>query len=326
MAGWMQRTVRAICAGWIAAAVITGSSAVAETFPSRPIEVIVPFPPGGTSDLSARFLADKWKDFLGQPVVIVNKPGAASALGAKFVASAKPDGYTLLVASETSLLSVPNMQPDAGYTHESFTYLFAYGKGTIAISARADAPWKSLAEFVAAAKAKPKTLSYASYGTGTMGHFTAELLWKELGIELNHIPYKSSPEANTALLGGHADLSSTSTVAAVAKNKDIRVLASSGEERTAYGPDLPTLKELGYKTALSYMNIIVGPKGMPEDVVRKIREAHAKAYAKYKVEIDEGLTRMEQTPISLEGDQVARIIAERNGWYRDLAPQMGFAK
>lgn len=315
----------------LAALVVCGLPALAglayaDTFPSRPIEVIVPFPPGGTSDLSVRFLADKWKEFLGQPVVVLNKPGAASAVGAKLVAAAKPDGYTLLVASETSLLSVPNMQPDAGYTHESFTYLFAYGKGSIALSARADAPWKTLPEFIAAAKAKPKTLTYASYGTGTMGHFTAELLWKELGVEITHIPYKSSPEANAALLGGHTDLSSTSTIGAIAKNKDARILATSADERPAYAPDIPTLRDLGYKTALSYMNIIVGPKGMPSDVAQKIVDAHAKAYAKYKAEIDEGLTRMEQTPVNIPGAEVARIIAERNGWYRDLAPQMGMKK
>ncbi len=302
---------------------VDGAALRAETYPSRTIEVVVPFPPGGTSDLSARFLAEKWKEFLGQPVVILNRPGAGSAVGAKLVAGAKPDGYTLLVASETSLLSVPNMQPDANYTHESFTYLFAYGKGAITLSARADAPWKSMPEFVAAAKAKPKTLNYASYGAGTMGHFVAELLWKEVGIDIGHIPYKSSPEATAALLGGHTDLSSTSIVAAVAKNKDVRILATSAEERTAYAPDIPTLRELGFKTALSYMNIIVGPKGMSDDVVRTLVDAHTKAYAKYKAEIDEALNRMEQTPISLAGPQVASIIAERNQWYRDLAPQMG---
>lgn len=303
--------------------VLSGGQVGAQTYPSRTIEVVVPFPPGGTSDLSARFLAEKWKEFLGQSVVILNRPGAGSAIGAKFVAASKPDGYTLLIASETSLLSVPNMQPDANFTHESFTYLFAYGKGAITLAARADAPWKSLSEFVAAAKAKPKALNYASYGAGTMGHFVAELLWKEVGADIGHIPYRSSPEAISALLGSHTHLSSTSIVGAVAKNKDLRILGTSSEERTAYAPDIPTLRELGYKTALSYMNIIVGPKGMPDDVVRIFVDAHSKAYAKYKTEIDETLNRMEQTPIFLAGPEVAKIIAERDKWYRDLAPQMG---
>jgi tripartite-type tricarboxylate transporter receptor subunit TctC len=306
----------------LAASIAAFVPAYGQDYPARQIEVVVPFPPGGTSDLSVRFLADKWKEFLGQPVIIINKPGAGSAVGAKFVANSKPDGYTLLIASETSLLSVPNMQPEAGYTKDSFTYLFAYSKGAVVFASRADAPWKTLPELVAAAKANPQLLTYSSYGTGTMGHFTAELLWKELGVSVRHIPYKSSPEANSAMLGGHTNLSVPSIIGSIEQNPDVKILAISAEARTPYAPQIPTLIELGYKTNLSYMNIVVGPKGMPTDVVQKLNEAHAKAYEKYKPEIDAGMAKLELSSILLPGAEVAAVIAQRDAWYRDLAPQL----
>ncbi|MEJ8571616.1 tripartite tricarboxylate transporter substrate binding protein [Microbaculum marinum] len=305
---------------------LSPAQAVAEEFPTRPIEVIVPFPPGGTSDLTARFLADRWSEFLGQPVIVVNKPGAASAVGASFVANAKPDGYTLLVASETSLLSVPTMQPDAGYDRNDFTYLFAYGAGAIVFSTQADAAWKTLPEFIEAAKASPGEMTYASYGIGTMGNFAAELLWREAGVDVTHIPYKSSPEANSAMLGGHVDLSVSSRVGAFADNDDVNILVSSAGDTMPYAPDIPTMKDFGFETSLSYLNIIVGPAGIPDDVKKKLVDAHKQAYEKYKDEIDSGLLNLEQTPVLIEGDEVAELMAEREQWFKDLAPQMSAAK
>jgi len=323
----VSKHIAALAIGAVAVSPLFGvACSFAEAFPSRPIEVVVPFPPGGTSDLTARFLADKWAEFLGQPVVIVNKPGAASAVGASYVANAKPDGYTLLVASETSLLSVPVMQPDVKYHYNDFTYLFAYGAGAIVFSTQASAPWKTLPEFLEAAKAKPGELTYASYGMGTMGNFAAELLWREAGVDVTHIPYKSSPDANAAMLGGHVNLAVSSRIGAFADNKDVNILVTSASETMPFAPDIPTMKDLGFETSLSYLNIIVGPAGMPDEVKQKLVDAHKQAYAKYKAEIDEGLLKLEQTPVLMEGDEVANLMAQREKWFVELAPQMGAAQ
>lgn len=309
--------IAAMAAGTNLAAV-----AQAQEFPSKPIEIVVPFPPGGTSDLSIRFLADKWSEFLPQPVVILNKPGGASSVGASLVANSDPDGHTLLVASETSLLSVPHLQADITYDHNDFSYLFAYGKGTLVFSSLKSAPWSNLTEFVEAARAEPGARTYASYGIGTMGNFAAELLFQELDLKVTHVPFGSSPEASAAMLGGHVDMAATSLVGDLANNPDVNILAVSADEALPFAPDLKLIRDYGYQTSLSYMNIVVGPKGIPEDRVKVIVDAHRKAYEKYRDEIDQGLLRLEQTPIFIEGDEVHRIIAERDAWFAELTPRM----
>lgn len=295
-------------------------------YPSRPIEVVVPFPPGGTSDLSVRFLADKWGEFLGQPVVVVNKPGAASALGAKLVASAKPDGYTLLLGSESPLLVVRILQKNVDYDLDSFTFLHSYGKGAVFFTVRPDSKWKTLADFIAEAKKRPGELTYATHGVGSLSHFIAEVLWREAGIKVTHVPYKSGPEANAAVLGGHVDLAVPPSFGALAKKGDIRVLATSSDTRVPFAPDVPTLKEQGFKAQLNYYSILLGPKGLPEDVQAKLIDAHKKAYAKYSKEIDEGLLRLELMPVSLSGPEIRKLTQEREVWMNDIAKEIGLKK
>jgi tripartite-type tricarboxylate transporter receptor subunit TctC len=307
--------------------VMTGPSAVwAQAYPARPVEIVVPFPPGGTSDQSVRFLADKWSEFLGQPVVVINKPGAGSALGAKLVAGAKPDGYTLFAGTDTPLITVRMTQKDAGYDLDSFTYLFGYGTGGLYFVVKNDARWKTIADFIAEAKRRPGELTYASYGVGVLTHFAAELLWQKSGVKLTYLPYKSSPEAISAMLGGHVDMAVTASTGGIAKGGAARILATAADERRAHAPDVPTLKEQGYPVVLDFISVIVGPRGMANEAVVKLVDAHRKAYAKYKKEIDDGLLKIELVPVAMEGSRAASSLREREKVFRELAPKMGLGK
>ena len=318
---WTLRVLlAAICGAWA----VTG--AAAEPFPSRRIELIVPFPPGGTSDISARLLATKWNEFLGQPVVVVNKPGAGSALGAKYVADAKPDGYTLLSATDSPMITV-RMTQDTGYDLNSFTYLFAYAKGTTYFLVRADSPWKTFKDLVEEAKQKPMTLSYASYGEGTVGHFSAEMAWRSAGAKLLFVPFKSSPEAVNALMGGHVDIAVTASALGLGKEGSrARVLVTMASERQPQNPNIPTVKEFGYPVSLDYLTMIAGPKGLPAEVTEKLISTYRSAYAKYTDEINAALIKMELVPTELDSAAITTVWSERENAFREMAPAMGLKK
>jgi tripartite-type tricarboxylate transporter receptor subunit TctC len=318
---WILRTfLSALCAAGGA------TSALAESFPSRAIEIIVPFPPGGTSDISTRLLAAKWTEFLGQPVIVVNKPGAGSAIGAKYVADAKPDGYTLLSSTDSPMITVRMMQK-TGYDLDSFTYLFAYGKGATYFLVRADSPWTKFQDLLDDARQKPMALTYSSYGEGTVGHFSAEMAWRSAGVKLLFIPFKSSSEAVNALIGGHVDVAVIASALGLDKEGSrARVLATMAAERQPRHPNIPTVREFGYPVSLDYLTTIAGPKGLPVEVTKKLLSTYRSAYAKYKDEINAALIRMELVPTELDNEAIRTIWGEREKTFRDMAPSMGLTK
>ena len=301
-------------------------AARADEYPSRPIEIVVPFSPGGTSDLSARYLADKWSEFLGQPVYVVNKPGAGSALGAKLVSEAEPDGYTLMLGSESPLLVVRLLQDEVDYDLDDFTFLFSYAKGSVYFAVNKDSRWDSLSKFVEDAKAHPGELTYGTHGVGSLSHFIGEVLWRETGVDVAHIPFKSSAEENAALIGGHIDLGIPPSLGSLGESGDIKLLANTGDERAGQAPDVPTLKELGYNATLKYHSILVGPAGLPDNVQQKLVEAYKKAYEKYGKEIDASLVKLELNPSYLDGKQSREAIEAAEAWMGPLAEKLGLGQ
>lgn len=316
----------AIVLATLAMGMVHSPEAVADGYPERPVEVIVPFPPGGTSDLSVRFLADKWSEFLGQPVVILNRPGAGSALGASLVANAEPDGYTLLLGSESPLVVVRLVQPDVEYDIDNFDFLHSYAKGAVFFTTHRDAEWDSLEEFIAAARERPGELTYATHGVGTLSHFIGEVLWREVGIEVTHVPYSSSPEVNTALIGRHVDVAIPPSFGGLAGSDDIQILATTSDERVPFAPDVPTLNDLGYKASLIYRSILVGPAGLPQEVKAKLLEAQEKALEKYGDELRESLVRLELAPSQISGEEAREHIIAAEKWMRPLAEEFGLGK
>ncbi len=254
-------------------------AAAQEPYPSRPVSLVVPFPPGGVADLTARPVASAMEKALKQPVGVVNKTGAAGAVGMQFVATSKPDGYTLLLAL-SSISIIPEADKLFGrppaFTVDQFAPVALISADPTILVVRTESPWKTAKEFIEDAKKRPNQISYSSSGIYGTLHMAMELLSHGAGIKLRHVPYAGAGPALTALLGGHVDAlaSGPSVVLPQIKAGKLRALAGWGDKRVAALPDLPTFKELGYPDAEFYIWAgIFAPKGTPEPVLRTLREA-----------------------------------------------------
>jgi tripartite-type tricarboxylate transporter receptor subunit TctC len=255
-----------------------------DSYPSKPISVVVPFPPGGVADIVGRPAADAMSRYLKQPVIIENKPGAGGGIGMGYVAKAKPDGYTLLLAL-SSISIIPEADKVIGrpalYQLDQFVPIARLTADPTVLVVRADSPWKSLQEFIEDAKRRPGAITYGSSGNyGTM-HMPMEMFAAKADIKLLHVPYTGGGPAVVALLGGNVDALSTgpSTVIQHVKAGKLRVLASWGDKRLASLPEIPTLSESGVPVVFFQWSALFAPAGTPEPVIAKLREAARAAAA-----------------------------------------------
>jgi tripartite-type tricarboxylate transporter receptor subunit TctC len=251
----------------------------AEDWPARPITLISSFPAGSGNDLVARALAPALGDALGQPVIVENRPGAGGAIGAQYVARAKPDGYTLYLAS-LSFSVLPNLM-DLGFDPgKDFEAVSLVGTQAMALVVPPQLPVKSMADLVAYAKAHPGKLNYASAGTGSIGHLTAELLKNERHIDIVHVPFKGTPEALTAVMTGEVQMSLVAMPAARPQIRagKVKVLGVTGAQRQADLPDVPTMAEAGVPSmGDSVWYSVLAPAGTPARTVRTLNAALHKA-------------------------------------------------
>ena len=262
---------------------VAGNALAAEPYPARPIQVIVPFPPGGVADLVGRPFATALEKQLKQPVVIVNKTGAGGAVGMQAQAVSKPDGYTLMVAL-SSISVMPEVDALFGrppvYKLSDFAPIALLSSDPTVLVVSSKSPWKTVADFVADAKKRPGEIKYASSGVyGTM-HVAMEMFAHSAGIKLRHIPTGGGGPALTALLGGHVDAISGGPNVSIPQVKAgaVKVLAGWGDKRLPALPDVPTLKELGYKDVEFYIwSGFFAPAATPEPIIKVLREATAKA-------------------------------------------------
>jgi tripartite-type tricarboxylate transporter receptor subunit TctC len=258
---------------------LTAPAARAAVWPERPITFICPWPAGGTADLTMRALCGAAAKGLGQSIVVENKAGASGMLGLKALASAKPDGYTIgqIPISVTRFAQLGTVQVDP---LKDLSYLARTSGQTFGIAVRADSPHKTLKDFVAAAKAAPGRLTYASAGIGGATHVGMEEFAHAAGIQLNHIPYKGGAPALQDLLGGQVEaLADSSSWAPHVKAGKLRLLATWGEKRTQDFPDVPTLRDAGYDVVVDAPNGVGAPKGLDPAVEKRLREAFKAAAA-----------------------------------------------
>jgi len=262
-----------------AALLATTSRAWAQAYPDRPITFICPWPAGGTADMTMRALCGAAAKVLGQTIVVENKAGASGMLGLKTLASAKPDGYTIgqIPISVTRFSQLGTVQIDP---LKDLSFIARTSGQTFGIAVRADAPWKTLKDFVAAAKAAPAKLTYGSAGMGGATHVGMEEFALAAGVQFNHIPYKGGAPALQDVLGGQIDaLADSSSWAPHVKAGKLRLLATWGEKRTQDFPDVPTLRELGWDVVVDAPNGIGAPKGLDPAVHKRLREAFKTAAA-----------------------------------------------
>ncbi len=264
------------------AACAVAAPALAQTFPDKPIRLIVPSAPGGPTDIPARLLAQILPK-LGQPAVVENRPGAGGAIGARAVATAAPDGYTLLVGNTSVFAVIPAVSASAGYDPaKSFAPVAKISESYQILVAHPGTPWKSVQELVADAKANPGKFNIAHTGQGGLPHLAGELFKANAGVDLVGVPYKSGGEAVTALLGAqvHCTFEAISILLPQIREGKVRALAITSRNRTPLAPDIPTMIEAGvpdYEVATFYG--VVAPAGTPPDIVAKLNATINEGFA-----------------------------------------------
>jgi tripartite-type tricarboxylate transporter receptor subunit TctC len=292
--------------GAVLAAAAAGRSWAAG-YPERPITFICPWPAGGTADQTMRALCQAAAKNLGAPIVVENRAGAAGMIGLRGLASAKPDGYTIgqIPISVTRFSQLGTVPVDP---LKDLTYIARTSGQTFGIAVQAGAPWKTLQELVAHAKANPGKVTYSSSGVGGATHVGMEEFALAAGIQFNHIPYKGGSEALQALMGGHVDvLADSSSWAPQVKAGKLRLLATWGEQRTKDFSDVPTLKDAGYNVVVDAPNGVGAPKGVDPAVVARLREAFKVAVA--SPEFTAACARIDAPVMYLDGPDYEKYVA-----------------
>ena len=249
----------------------------AEIYPDRPIKIVVPFPPGGNVDISARIISLSLTEELGQSVIVDNKPGAAGFLGASFVVKSKPDGYTLLIASNSAISIGPLLNANAPYDPlKDFTPISLLAQTPLVIEVNAGLPVKSVNELIALLKSQPGTLALGSPSSGSINHMAIELFQLATNTKFNVIHYKGNAPAVNDLVAGHVVVSFDQITSSLQQIKSgrIRALAVTSLTRASELPDIPTLDEMGFKSleAVTF-TAMLGPQGMNPDIVAKLNLA-----------------------------------------------------
>ena len=259
------------------------TGAAAQGFPSKPVRIVVPFPPGGSTDLLARRIAEKWQQSLGQPVIVENRPGAGGVTGSDFVARAAPDGHTLVMGVTGSHGVSISLNPRLPYHPlRSFEPISRVVSAPLVIVVGAAVPARTLAEYVAAARSKPGEITHSSPGVGTSMHLTGEMFNAAAGTQLVHVPYKGSAGAINDLMGGQVQSMFSDFLVALPQVESgrIRALAVTSARRHPLMPNVPTVAESGYPgfEALSWQGLFA-PAGTPREVVERLNAETQKALA-----------------------------------------------
>lgn len=288
----------------------------AQVFPSKPIKIVVPYPPGGANDTVSRLLAQKLQEQLGQPVIVENKAGASGNIGADFVAKSPADGYTLVLVT-TGHSIAPSLYTNLSYDITTdLAPVSTLISGPMLVLTNPNSKLKSMADLIAFAKAKPGVLSYGSAGNGSTTHLSAELIAHTAGVKFNHIPYKGSAPAMVDVMGGNTDMVMDLMLSSVphVKAGNLQAIAISSAARHPSLPDVPTLGESGFKgVELAVWNGLMVPVKTPKDVVAKlnaeIRKAMNSAELKQRIN-DQGFDVLTGTPEQFS----AQLKAEMARW------------
>jgi tripartite-type tricarboxylate transporter receptor subunit TctC len=261
----------------LAGLVLFSAAALAEEYPARPINMLVAIGPGSPQDVVTRALVSKAGKILGQPFVVTNNGAAGGSVALGSLARARPDGYQLISNGTPMVTMLPQIRA-VPYSLQDFVPILHFGAGQYGLAVRADAPWKTLKEFIQFAKQNPGKVSYGTLEIGTFLHTAMHVIEKQEGIEWIHVPYPGGGVGTTALLGGH--ITAESGAAGLFQHHRagrLRLLATYGERRTRSAPDVPTLRELGYDFRLANLIMLAAPKGTPAPVVRQLDAAFRKA-------------------------------------------------
>jgi tripartite-type tricarboxylate transporter receptor subunit TctC len=285
--------------------------AAAQDYPARPVRIIVPFAPGGSADVYGRAVAQHLQTALGQSFVIDNRPGGGSLIGTEAAAKAAPDGYTLLLMSNTHTVN-ESLIPTKGYAlMRDFVPVAPISYSDLVLVTKADLPQRTLADLIKAAKARPGGMSYASSGPGTPYHMAGELFKAMAGISVVHIPYRGSAGARTDVLGGQLEMmfDAIPTMTEHIRSGKVRALATTGKARSAVLPDVPTMHEAGVPNYEATLWLgLLAPKGTPPAVVARLNAELAKLTG--SAETRRAWAAQGTTPMTMGVDEFGRYLAD----------------
>jgi len=318
----MKVVVRALSG--LALVCATGLS-LAQGYPNKPIRLVVPFPPGGGTDVLAREAAVKVASNTGWNIVTENRPGSGGNIGVDTVAKSDPDGYSLVLGQTSNLAINPTLYAKLPYDPENdLSAIGLIADAPLVIVVPAGSPLKSLDDMIAAAKAKPGILNYASSGNGTVSHLAAVQLQNAAGIQLTHIPYKGAAQASNDLIGGQIDmyLSSVPTLIGHVRNGKMRALAVTSTQRVPDLPDVPTIAERGYPgfEAVTWFGL-AAPKGVPKDIVDRLNAEFNKALQSKELSVkyqEQGARVLTGTP-----DDFAKLIRDDRARWGKIVKDSG---
>jgi len=312
--------------GAILAAIALGASpASGETYPSKPIRLVVPFPPSGATDIIARTLAQRLGEALGASIVVDNRPGAGGTIGSDIVAKSAPDGYTLLMATTSTHSIAPSLYPKLPYVVErDFAPVIHVADATNILVVTPSLPAANVRELIALAKARPGVLNYASSGNGTIVHLTAELFASSAGIKLTHVPYKGTALALTDLMSGQVSILFDNIVSALPHVRDgkLKALAVTSAQRSPLVPDVPTVAESGLPGFVSdtYFGMFA-PAATPPDVVARLNAAINRIL--HTPEFQERLATLGAQPAGGTPEQFAAIVRSETAKWSAVVRESG---
>jgi tripartite-type tricarboxylate transporter receptor subunit TctC len=285
-----------ILAGSVAWAVVLALSCGAAEYPAQDIKMVIGFAPGGASDLDSRIMSQYMGKYLGVNLIPDYKPGAGGTIAIKYLINSKPDGLTIISGNPASCnVFYTKVLKGVDFGMDAITPLFGYADIPLFVVVKADAPWKTMNDFIAEAKKKPKHYRHGSWGAQSTAHFTMAAIGHYTSMQTNHVPFKSSGEALTALLGGHVDIAAvTGFGGGLMKSGKIRPLASATDRRII--DSVPTLKELGYPVILEYIHAMWAPNGTPRQFQDKLIEAGKKAFQNHAPELERDFANIEVLP------------------------------
>lgn len=315
-----MKMIRLFCIVIAAIGLLLGSAAknfaAATDYPSKGVQVVVAFAPGGT-DVNLRPFIEKMAEEVRQPLTFVFKPGAAGAIGATAVATAKPDGYTILGSTQSAMVVLPLTQKTVPFTLESFTPICNLTESYPTLWVQSNSAWKNLGDVVAEAKKKPGKISVTSPGTLAIQHLLLEAFAQEAAIKLNHIPAQGGATVVTALLGGHVDMAVQDIVAGLPhfKSGTLRPLAVFAPRRIKALPDCPTFVELGFKVDTPMIYGLVGPKDTPKEVVEVLSTAARKVNEKEKPYLLERFDKLGAEPRYMPPDEYSANLYKQRDFF-----------
>lgn len=275
-----RRTLRLAAAGLVAALAAAPSTLLAQAYPGKPVTIVVPFPPGGATDILARMLGQKLSESLKQPFLVDNKAGATGAIGLNHVARSPADGYTLILATASSLGTNPAVSKVPFDPVKDFTPIGLLASEPMGLAVHPSVPANNVQELIALARSKPGALNMASFGNGSVSHLSGELFSSLAGIKMTHVPYKGAAPATADLIAGQVSLmfNSISVFVGPAKSGKLRMIATAGAARTPGLPDLPTVAESGVPGfEASTWHAILGPAGLAPEVVSTLSREFGRA-------------------------------------------------